>query len=161
MTIHSQMNLADYVNANLAFRYSRIGTKIVTAIGILFAVVVVYFTIVYPEGVDFTMYIAPAILIFLPLVSNYFMVRLNYKSNTRMGELMEYIFSDDYLSIKGESFSTQFTWEKIYKVTQTSNWIFIWQNRQNANPIAKKNFTESEITELKTILDFHQVKHNL
>jgi hypothetical protein len=161
MTIKTQLNRTDYINATLAFRYSRTSAKIITAFGILLAGYMVYLTIIIPDQVDYSIFIMPAIIIVLPLVSSYLMATLNYKSNGRMSEPMEYVFSDDYLSIKGESFTTQFTWEKIYKVTQTNNWLFIWQNRIHANPIPKQSLTSDDIKELKTILDYHQVKNRL
>ena len=151
----------DYVSANLALRYSRIATKLITAFGIIAMLYIAYLFIQDPEQLDYTLFIFPFIFICFPLISTVLMSRVNYKSNGRAGEPMEYIFGDDALTIKGESFMTKFTWDKIYKVTNTSNWIFIWQGRQFANLIPKKNFTENDISELKTILDLHQVKYKL
>lgn len=161
MRIKSEMTRGDYINASIAFRYTRISTKIITGIGLLFGLILIYLAIQFPEGVNSSELIVPLILIFMPLVSTYFMARLNYNSNQRLREPMEYIFSDDKLTVQGESYSTQFTWEKLYKVTQTKNWIFIWQNRMSATPIAKKDLSDRDISEIKTLLDFHQVKNKL
>jgi hypothetical protein len=100
------------------------------------------------------------ILIVLPAMT-YFGARRNYSSNKRMAELIEYQLDNNYLIIQGESFNAQFTWDKIYKVTQTHNWILIWQTRQSANAIHKSDIWEGEIDELKAILTAHGVKNNL
>lgn len=74
---------------------------------------------------------------------------------------MEYHFEDDQLTVKGESFSSQYTWEKVYKVTETKKWIFIWQSRQIANLIKKRDIADVQISILKEILDRNKVKNNL
>ena len=78
-----------------------------------------------------------------------------------MGETIEYQFYKEYLVVKGESFSTESTWDKIYKVTQTKNWVFIWQSRQAANIIPRRDIWEGDLTHLKEILEGHKVKNNL
>lgn len=63
--------------------------------------------------------------------------------------------------MKGESFNSQLSWDKIYKVTKTKNWLLIWQNRQIANPIPIEDIGEEQISDLKKILDRHNVKNNM
>jgi hypothetical protein len=99
-------------------------------------------------------------LIYVPLVTYVSAVR-NFTANSRVSETIEYHFDNEYLSIKGESFNSQLSWDKTYKVTQTKNWILIWQNKQVGNLIPKGDITEEQIGELKEILDNHKVKNNL
>jgi len=61
----------------------------------------------------------------------------------------------------GESFHSQLTWDKVYKVTETKNWILIWQNRQIANAIPKRDVWDGQIEDLKKILTAHKIKNNL
>ena len=91
----------------------------------------------------------------------YFGAKKNYKTNQRITENIEYQFGEDNLIVKGESFNSQLTWNKIYKVTQTKNLVLIWQNRQVANAIPKRDIWEGQIEELKIILDRHKIKNNL
>jgi hypothetical protein len=86
---------------------------------------------------------------------------LNYRSNARIKETIEYNFGDKYLEVKGDSFSSQLTWDKIYRVTRTKNWLLIWQSRQVANVIPLRDIWAGDVTRLKEILDSHQVKNNL
>lgn len=51
----------------------------------------------------------------------------------------------DFLKIKGESFNSQQTRDKISKVTKKKNWILIWESRQIVNPICRKYISDNEI----------------
>jgi hypothetical protein len=103
--------------------------------------------------------IAPVILLgIFPLMV--FIKAKKLYGASRAGEKIIYEFQDNQFLITGESFSSQLSWDKIYKVTTTKNWIFIWQNSQQANPIPKKDIWEGEILKLREILDRNKVKHN-
>lgn len=161
MVIKTQLSQKDFINASVVLTFKKISTKLLMAFGILYLLFTIYLAIIDPDDAYFTMFLVPLALIFAPVVMTCFFAILNYKTNRRSGEPLEYILGDDYLSIKGESFNTQLSWEKIYKVTQTKQWIFIWHNRLVANPISKQNLLASDIDSLKTTLDFHRVKNNL
>jgi len=64
------------------------------------------------------------VLAFLPAIT-YFAAKRNYSSNKRMQEMIEYKFGKNDLTIQGESFNSQMTWDKIYKVSQTKEWLLI------------------------------------
>ncbi|MBC7828738.1 MAG: YcxB family protein [Chitinophagaceae bacterium] len=78
-----------------------------------------------------------------------------------MGEAIEYHFDNDYLLMKGQSFNFELSWNKVYKVTKTKNWILIWQNNQIATPIPRRDIDEELITHLRGTLNGHKVKNNL
>ncbi|WP_276502864.1 YcxB family protein [Terrimonas pollutisoli] len=107
------------------------------------------------------MIIAPVfMLIGFPLLQ-YFASKRDYTSNKRISETIEYQFGKDLLFVKGESFTAQLTWDKIYKVSKTKNWLLIWQNKQVANVIPRRDIWEGDIIELKEILQIHNVTNNL
>ncbi|MEI9957623.1 MAG: YcxB family protein [Ferruginibacter sp.] len=111
--------------------------------------------------VSYSQVIVPIVMLSVTPLLTYFTAKKNYNSNQRISEAIEYQFEKDNLIIKGESFNSQLSWDKIYKVTQTKNWILIWQNSQIANPILKRDIWEGEIESLKVILNGHGVKNNL
>ena len=96
----------------------------------------------------------------LPLMT-YLAAKRNFKANRRISEIVQYTFDEQNLTIKGESFNSQYSWDKIHKVSQTKNWLLIWQNRQVANPIPKRDVWDGEMQDLKEILMRHNVKNNL
>ena len=161
MTINSSLTKAQYISASLVIRYRRITTLVYSLLGIFFLGFAVYSKVQFPEMDVTSEFIIAFAFLILPVVRTYFSAMINFNSNQRLTEPTQYIFSDDNLCIKGESFTTQFTWEKVYKVTQTKNWVFVWQNRLVANPISKQDISTDQILELRAILAMHGVKNNL
>jgi hypothetical protein len=164
MVIKTRLTEKDFINVNFFFLFRKPILKIVFIImvlnlilGLLSAVIPLTFL-----G-EFTIsrIVTPlVVLTFLPAVT-YFTAKKNYASNQRLKELIEYKFEKDYLIIQGESFNSQLTWDKVYKVTETKKWILIWQSRQVANIIHKSDVWDGEMIELKTVLDEHHVKNNI
>ena len=161
ITIKTKLTQQDFIGASIALTYKRISTKIITGIGVLFLGYIIYSSILYSGIADTYVFILPIIMMLLPVILSYLTARLNYSTNKRSSENIEYTFSDDFFFIRGESFNSQLSLGKIYKVSQTRNWILIWQNRLIATPIPKRDLLESDIRTLKTLLDFHGVKNNL
>lgn len=160
MNIKSKLTERDFIDVNFILLYSRTSMKIVTAI-IIFFLFGSLLTAFFLPTMPLSQAIVPAVMLSAMPLMTYFTAKKNYASNKRISETIEYVFEKDNLLIKGESFNSQLTWDKINKVTQTKNWILIWQSRQNANPISKRDIWEGEIGELKEILTQHNVKNNL
>ena len=160
MIIKSKLTEKDFINVNFVLLYSRPIFKIITIIFCVLVLIGIPIVIVLPKT-SLTQILFPLIFLSLMPLMTYFTAKRNFKANKRISETIEYQFDKDYLSAKGESFNTQQTWDKIYKVTQTKNWILIWQNNQVANPIHKRDIWDGEINDLKNILQAHNVKNNL
>lgn len=160
MQIKSKLTEKDFINANFVLLYSKLSIKIFTGFILLFLMVSIANSFYFSKDSSSSMLPPLIMLIVFPLMT-YLGAKRNYKANKRAGETIEYDFNETNLSIKGESFNSQLSWDKIYKVTQTKNWILIWQTRQVANIISKKDIWEGEISDLKNILDKHKVKNNL
>lgn len=160
MIIKTKLTEKDYINVNFVLLYSKTIIQILTG-GMIFYAVVTLLQAAFLSIGSYSTLIGPAcILLILPLIT-YFSAKKNYSSNLRMTETIEYQFNEDNLVVKGESFNSQLSWDKIYKVTQTRNWILIWQNRQIANPIPKRDIWEGQNEELKIILDRNKIRNNL
>lgn len=160
MVIKSKLTEKDFVNLNLTLLYSKLWMRLLTVIaiiGFLVTIVSLFFKSYPPFS---SIAVLTIILIFLP-ISTYFTAKKNYLSNKRISESIEYRFTENYLEIIGESFSSQYTWDKIYKVTKVKNWILIWHNRQVANPVPKRDVWEGKLADLKRMLEKHKVKNNL
>lgn len=160
MFIKTKLTEKDYVNATFVILFSRKTTRIF---------VVIFCLIAFPGSIiniaigkpDFSLLISPLIvLVILPSLL-YFTTKRSFSNNPRVNETIEYQFEPEMLVIKGESFSSQLTWNKIPKVILTKNWLLIWQNRQIANAIPRRDVWDGEINELKGILSKHNVKNNL
>lgn len=167
MVIKTKLTKTDFINANMALLYKKNSTKIYAILGFLFFVLATYGF--FLMQVDWMLYIkeywflyfVPFVLMFFYPIRTWITANINFSPNKRIAETIEYQFEKDFLVVKGESFSSQSTWKKVNKVTQTKNFIFIWQSSAAANIIPKKDIWEGDIIELKEILDSHGVKNTL
>jgi hypothetical protein len=158
--IKSKLTEKDFINLNFVLLYSKVYMKFLTGIFTFFIIISLVSSIFYPQIPYSQAIIFAVILLAIPLLT-YFGAKRNYVNNQRVGEIIEYQFDKDNLYIKGESFNSQLTWNKVYKVMQTNNWVLIWHNRQIVNAIHKKDVLESQIKDLKIILYEQNVKNNL
>jgi hypothetical protein len=164
MIIESKLSEKDFINLSFVLSYGTISMRIITGLFFLlflFGLISVIFFPVSPVNSGGEQVLLYAAFLFIRPIMTYFTAKKNYKANQRSSELIVYNFDTDYLSIKGESFNSEFSWDKINKVTQTKNWVFIWQTKAFANAIPKHDIWEEQIDELKEILKKHQVKNNL
>jgi hypothetical protein len=160
MFIKTKLTEKDFINATFVVSLNKPSMKIFLGIMFLGSVLAIINAIFLPDTTYQTFIVPLIILTVFPLIT-YFTAKKNFAANTRSGEMVEYIFGDNDLVMHGESFNSQLSWEKIYKVTQTKNWILIWQNKQFANLIPRRDIWEGQIEELKEILINHKVKNNL
>ncbi|HMG83111.1 MAG TPA: YcxB family protein [Ferruginibacter sp.] len=161
MIIESKLSERDFIKATFVLLYSRLFIKITTALFSFFLISGIIAAIFYPTYSTIQELFFLLLILFVRPVLTYITAKRNYNGSGRSGELIIYTFNADYLSIKGESFNSEFSWDKIYKVSQTKNWVFIWQNKTFANAIPKHDIWEEQIDELKAILETHHVKNNL
>ncbi|HLA59247.1 MAG TPA: YcxB family protein [Puia sp.] len=67
-------------------------------------------------------------------------------------EQLEIELTQADIKMKGESFYTEFVWEKIFKIDEQKNWFLIYLNSLSAITIPKKDFREGQIEEFKKML---------
>jgi len=67
-------------------------------------------------------------------------IRKNYQSSAHLKEKVEMEFTKEFLKIRGESFYTELTWTKSFKVKELNEWFLIYQNNFSAIMIPKKVF---------------------
>lgn len=161
MIIKTRLSEKDYIRASFALFYSKFWVKFITLVGVLGLIVSVIAIFVQLQPQNSSPITIAIIFLFGLPVMTYFSAKRNYSSMARISEPIEYRFTDDNLEVKGESFSSQYTWDKIYKITQTKNWILIWHSRQIANPIPKSDIWQAEYDDLKRLLSKHGIKNNL
>jgi hypothetical protein len=162
MLIKTKLTQEDYAQASLAILFTRTAIKIMLGIGVFVLIFGNLGFLILP-GMHWSLsnIITPIFIIFFVPLTTWFAAKKNYSSNQRLAENIEYQFGNEYLFVKGESFTTQSAWDKVYKVTETKKWIFVWQSQQIANIIPKRDIWEGDIIGLKEILDNHGVKNTL
>lgn len=160
--LSTRLTQEDYIKVNFHLLYRKLSIKIFTGIWIF--VLLISLTTFLDGRILETW---PQILFIVAFVSalpavTYFSAKSNYKSNQRISETILYEFSDDIMITTGESFSANLTWEKVYSVTETKNWVLIWQNKQVANIVPKRDFYNDDLLRFKEIVRKHKgVKNKL
>jgi hypothetical protein len=156
VTVHARLSETEFIKANYYLLYRNWSTKLITGLGV-FLIVLSLFTaisnLVRSTGSPDT-YFGLFLGLFFALGSRatvYFTAKRNYRSG-RFSENMTYVFTPEEIQIIGESFSSKFTWSKIYRVTENKTWVLIWQSRQQAHFIPKRDFTAEGLLRFQEIV---------
>lgn len=95
--------------------------------------------------------IALATTVLIPLFT-YWNAKRNYQINSRAIERMQYEIDEEWISIKGDTFDSRMTWDKMHKVIETKSWFLIYQNKVAANIIVKKDLTTEQLATFRAIV---------
>ena len=96
-----------------------------------------------------------------PLVT-YFTAKSNYKSHEHIRETITYEIDENDIALKGSSFQSSFTWDKIYGVGESKSFFLIYQSKQMANILLKRDFTPEQTIIFKEIVNAqHGIKVKL
>ena len=162
MIIETKLSEKEFINASLATIWSRKYSKIFLIVFLVIIASNIFTTTSNATKDTFIPVVLPPILIFGIV---FFIFRYNfknaYKKNFRVSENIEYNFTDTNLLITGESFTSEMTWNKIYKVTKTKNWLLVWQSSQIANVIPLRLVSTENLNQLKDIMQKNNTKNNL
>ena len=135
INIHVKLTLNEYIKAIYYLSFTQLVFKIVALFSILYIISIIKNFI---QGVPSdTISITFGLLGIIIPISIYFTSKRTYYK-TRIDETMIYTITDDTIRVKGETFESIFTWDKIYKVSETRSWILIWQTKITAKLYLKK-----------------------
>jgi hypothetical protein len=83
----------------------------------------------------------------------------NYSSTLSLQEEVKYDLTTDKLRITGESFTSEMTWDKIYKIEELKKFFLIYTSNIVAIIIPKNGITSEEVNLLREQLrSLHEVK---
>ncbi len=92
--------------------------------------------------------------------SIYIESKKNFSSHGRLKEKIIYEFTDEKISITGETFHSDMDWTKVYKVLELNSWILIYQNRQIFNLLPKESFGDN-LQEFRNMVKSKGIKAKL
>jgi hypothetical protein len=102
-----------------------------------------------------------AVIIIFMFVRTYFRLKNAFFSNKKIQEQITYIFSNEKVEAKGETFETDFTWNTVFKVKELKDWFLIYQSARTMNMIAKENMDKDQIIEFRKMVTDNGVKSKL
>ncbi|RFZ94607.1 YcxB family protein [Mucilaginibacter conchicola] len=80
-------------------------------------------------------------------------IKKNFYSNARVSEVLEYTFTDEILSVKGESFKSEWRLNKLYKFLELKKWFLIYHDVRSVSFISKSDLSGEQVTELRYLLE--------
>lgn len=101
-----------------------------------------------------------AVFVFI-IIRSYFRLKNAFYSNKKIQEEIVYTFTYEKVQTKGETFDGDFTWNTVHRVKETKDWFLIYQSKTTMNMVQKKYFAQSEIIELRNIIEKNNVKARL
>jgi hypothetical protein len=160
MVIKTKLTEQDFIRANFLLFYSKTSTRVISVL-FLFPLVINILLFILADKAK----VSPGQIILSALICGilpgiiYFASKRGFKRN-KINEPIDYQFDEDYVSMKGDSFESKYAWQKVYKVTETKNWLMIWHNSQVANPIHKRYLLPSELDTIKDLVHRKGLKNN-
>ena len=148
----TKLSFEDFIKVNYHLLYRKLSMKFMTGFGLLLLLMVTFSFNNFKEFPWFLLIFGLFLSVGQPVLV-FFTAKKNYRSNGRISETINYEFDNENIQITGESFNSKLTWNKIYSVTENKDWILIWQSRQIANVVPKRDFKNGELQAFKDILN--------
>ncbi|WP_205502195.1 YcxB family protein [Rufibacter psychrotolerans] len=161
ITLTTQLSEQDYIKVNFHFVFRKWKGKFMLVLGIfsLMSVLFLYLTDALTEvpwiGLIFGLYLTVGFPVQL-----YFAAKKAFKTHQRVSETIVYAFEPDRIRITGESFQSTFTWDKVYSLTETKDWVLIWTTPQVANVVPKRDFSPAQLRGFKQLAKAQQGPKN-
>ncbi len=90
-------------------------------------------------------------LLFLPALI-YFKCRNAFRTKNRFTERIVWTVDFEWIAMKGESFETKMTWDKIYQVVETKEVFLVYQTKLQANIISKREMSQEQVQGLRKVV---------
>ncbi len=162
MRIETKIELKDYIKLMYILTYRRRGMLFANIMGLLlFTFTIMYFTGIIESNEFPWMPVVFSVLIVIVMpVSVYFSAKKNYQTHSRLQEKVIYEISEENINITGESFSSEMSWNKTYKVVELKDWFLFYQNKLVANIIPKESIGDHRY-KLREIVKNQNIKNKL
>lgn len=102
-----------------------------------------------------------AVIIIFMVVRMYLRLKNAFYTNKKIQEQITYIFTNEKVEAKGETFETDFSWKTVYRVRETRGWFLIYKTKLVMHMIPKENFTADDIAALRTIISNNGLRAHL
>lgn len=160
MIIRSQLSKKDFIKANFAIAYSNIGLRVFTGFLLLMVVLSIISLLASPIATVSTA-ITPLVMVFAIPLLLYFSANRNYNTAKRLSEPMEYEITGERLLVKGESFSGDYSWDKLFRVRKTKEFLFLFHSKTVASIIPLRDVNLQHLQFMKELLTINRIKNNL
>jgi len=146
MKIETKLEFKTYLKLMYILTYRKPLVIFLTIVGLILIIISgLYFmriSMLFDEPPRLQLAVGIVIVTMLPF-SVYRGAKRNFSPDSRLRERTVYEFTDENITINGETFQTVMDWSKTYKILELKNWILIYQNKLAANVLPKSSFGEN------------------
>ncbi len=144
----SQLSFQEFFKASLVLNYRRPIMMLFTVLGGFMFVTAILFYLGFSRQFGqmplVQLFLSVYFLVLLPLLI-YFRSRKSYGVQSRVAERMSWTVDGEWIAIKGESFETKMTWDKIRQVVETKDVFLIYQSKVQANIVSKREMSPAQV----------------
>ncbi|MBI1228408.1 MAG: hypothetical protein GC192_24450 [Bacteroidetes bacterium] len=155
INFRSQLTFREFLKASFYISYRQPAMLFIAIFGlfILVSPLIYHLAGVEPNGKMTLLKLALGLylLAFVPLII-YFKCRRAFNSKSRVVEPMDWMVDYEWINVKGTSFETKMTWEKVLKVLETKEFFFVYQSKIQANIISKREMSPAQIQGFRSIV---------
>lgn len=154
MSITTRVTFDDFKKISFYFYYRKLAAKLtlVLGAGLLLMSIMPYLIGVPLFGqfpiLPFALGLVMTIIVPFSIIRG---AKRNYSSNRIMNGDITYDFDEEGVTISGESFTSTIDWANIYAIKVTSSWVLIWQSKQVANVIPRRDISDAQIAALESL----------
>lgn len=150
--IESKLSLEDYRKLSFQLLYKRWSIIFVTVWGfIMLFFPFLILTILPGARINIACLVVGMIFILLYPILTYFSSKSNYAAQKRIGEAVTYTFDDETIRSKGESFESTFTWDKVYRISQTKQFLLLWESKVTAHIIPLRYCSAEQLNAIRAV----------
>lgn len=146
-SITSQLSKKEYIQFVFRQTYRKWYVLIFTTFAVLNLLIFLLYILHIWNFSDETPYtqlgISCYFLVVLPLAVWYKAIR-HYNSNRRIQQTIHYLFDNEYVSVKGNDFEARYSWNNVFKIKQTKNFILLYATRNTAELVKRSLLTPEQ-----------------
>lgn len=151
----SQLSFQEFFKASLLLNYRRPIMVLFTVVGGFMFVTAILFYLGFSRQFGqmplVQLFLSVYFLVLLPLLI-YFRSRKSYGTQSRVSERMSWTVDGEWIAIKGETFETKMTWDKIRQVVETKDVFLIYQSKVQANIVSKREMSPAQVQGFRDVV---------
>lgn len=115
-------------------------------ISILFLIYILLVCFFYTQSF-FSAIIIPVFILLMLLLKTNSALKKQYITNSMNGKLLNWVINEKGISIKGEGYSYEISWNLLYGVSTNEKYVYIWKDSAHCI-FFRKNYLTKEENEL-------------
>lgn len=154
MTIRTKIHFKEYLKLLFGLTYKKPVMRIILCVALAMLLWILDYNLHFlpvPKP-EIYQYITLTLTTVVQPIVIFWTIKRNYDSSNHLSEELEIELTQSEIKVRGESFYTEITWKKIFKIDEQENWFLIYQNNLSAIIIPKKDFRNGQVREFKKIL---------